>query len=417
LLGSLASARLAAQKESSSLGALAYVQADGLWLRDLPGGQPRRIAAGGKIASPSFSPSGQWIFFKMGGSLHVVSREGGQAARLQGGEAEWRPDRDDLVVEQPNGLSACNAATGWKQAEWSIPGAELPALFSPDNTEIAYAGHVVIRGTRVGRLCCTGVGNPHTPLRAVVSEPGSAIIPYRWMPDGELLYWRDPDFSASFLADGLELFRVPAHGPGGTPRSLGIWTLVNRDFVSLAPGGDALAVSAGRWRDVCDNKRIARIQWPSGEVRYLTGERIAAVAPACSPDGKWIAYSAAPAVPNGCGGGEAMRRSLARRRIWVVQADGNAGPIALTRDERYRDEEPQWSWDGRHILFCRIDDARVQTVWLMGSDGAGAVQVAGPLDAGNGDDPDLAWFGYYGTIDWKSRIDWHGARVPPGKPA
>ena len=154
-----------------------------------------------------------------------------------------------------------------------------------------------------------------------------------------------PNFSESAESGGLELFRVPVHPPAAKPRSLGVSTLVHTDFLSLAPGGDALAVTAGDDRDACHNKRIARIGWPSGELRFLNGEHIAAVTPAWSPDGKQIAYSAAPAVPNGCGGGSLMRRSLALRRIWTIPSSGAALRTALSHDQRYRDEHPQWSSD------------------------------------------------------------------------
>jgi hypothetical protein len=85
-------------------------------------------------------------------------------------------------------------------------------------------------------------------------------------------------------------------------------------------------------------------------------------------------------------------------------ASSNPAPVRLTNDPRYRDEEPQWSADGSHLLFCRIDEESNQTVWLMQSDGTDLRQVAGPLDPDDADDPGLAWFGYYGTIDWPARL-------------
>lgn len=411
LLAPLVPALLPAQFDTGPCGTLVYVQAKGLFVRKLPAGRARRIASGGRIAFPSFSPTGRWIVYQAGEILRVVRSDGGAAAQLEGSGARWWPDRDHLLVEQRAGLSVFTVAKGWGKPEWSIAGGKLPAMFSSDGAEIAYADEAQIGGARSGRLCCVSARKPAGPPRIVLTEPGNAIIPCCWMPtSGELLYWRDTDFSASVLADGLELFRVSARGRAEAPRPLGISSLVNEEFLSIAPGNGAAAVTAGWGRDVCDQKRIARVEWPGGEVRYLTDERTAAVSPSWSPDGRWIAYSAAPAVPRGCGGGETMRRALAKRRIWKMSATGEARPAAVTSDEMYRDERPLWSSDGRHILFCRIDENSAQTVWLMRSDGAGAIQVAGPVD-GNADHPALAWFGYYGTINWKSRVDWHNVRA------
>ena len=411
LMAPFGPALLRAQFDAGPCGTLVYVQTKGLFVRNLPAGRPRRIASGEKIAFPSFSPSGRWVLYKAGEIFHAVPSDGGAAARLEGSGAKWWPDRDDLLIEQPTGLSVFTAANGWDKPQWSVPGGKLPAIFSPDGAEIAYADQAQIGGVRSGRLCCVSARKPAGPPRIAITEPGSAIIPCCWMStSGELLYWLDTSFSASILADGLELFRVPTRGRARAARPLGVSSLVNGEFLSIAPDNGAVAVTAGLGRDVCDRKRIARVEWPSGDMRYLTDERTAAVSPAWSPAGRWIAYSAAPAVPSGCGGGEAMRRALAKRRIWKMQATGNASAAALTSDERYRDERPQWSPDGRHILFCRIDESSTQTVWLIRSDGTGATQVAGPLD-GNVDDPALAWFGYYGTINWKSCIDWHHWRA------
>ena len=74
--------------------------------------------------------------------------------------------------------------------------------------------------------------------------------------------------------------------------------------------------------------------------------------------------------------------------------------MKLTGDSRYRDEEPVWSADGQHILFCRMAHDNSKTLWLMGADGTDAVQLAGPL--GGVDD---SWFGYYGYISWRDAFD------------
>lgn len=265
LLGALGSGWVAAQQQVQSLGTLAYVQADGLWVRDLPDGRPRKVAAGMTMASPRFSPSGRWVLFSSEQILQVVSREGGPPSQIDGGRGQWWPDRDDLLVEQSTGLSVFTATNGWRAPAWSIPAGRLPAVFSPDVTEMAYADEAQIGGERTGRLLYVRATSGGSP-QAVVTERGNAIFPCHWMPgDGELLYWLDPDFSGSAASSGLELFRVPVHTAAAKPRSLGVSTLVHMDFLSLAPSGGALAVAAGEDRDACDDKRIARIAWPGGE--------------------------------------------------------------------------------------------------------------------------------------------------------
>ena len=61
-----------------------------------------------------------------------------------------------------------------------------------------------------------------------------------------------------------------------------------------------------------------------------------------------------------------------------------------------------WSADGRHILFARIDRGSNQTLWLMDVESPRPIQVAGPLCTA-----DETWFGYYGYIDWRTKVDWY----------
>src|ERR1700680_4738479 len=60
LLSACASA-LCSRAADRSLGTIAYLQADGLWVRDLPDGRPRKVSKGAK--APCFSPSGEWVAF------------------------------------------------------------------------------------------------------------------------------------------------------------------------------------------------------------------------------------------------------------------------------------------------------------------------------------------------------------------
>jgi dipeptidyl aminopeptidase/acylaminoacyl peptidase len=376
----------------------------------MPNGRPYRVVSGARLASPRFSPSGKWISYFRAGVLHVVSIDGGTNVSLGGSAARgchWSPARDELLVDSPAGLNVFTAGSRWHRAMRTIAGASLPVVFSPDATEIVY-GDASINGRgpggepmRTGRLCRLALQTPDSRPKVLGSEYLAGKIPCVWSRNGEyIVFWNDPDFSASVMADGLELFRIPA--AGGPAQSLGISTLVHDDMLSFSPAQDKLAVSAGGGRNQWDKKRIAVIDLETAASTYLTPGSMAAVSPAWSPDGTAIAYSAAPGPIAGSsvGGGEPARRLLASRRIWVADAKGADAPRALTGDSRYRDEAPAWSADGQHILFCRMTNDDRKTLWLMGAHGTDAVQVAGPLQS-----VDDSWFGYYGYISWRDAFD------------
>jgi dipeptidyl aminopeptidase/acylaminoacyl peptidase len=360
----LACAAARTRAASSDLGAIAYVQADGLWVRSLPDGAPKKLL-GTAAERPQFSPSGEWIVYNGG----VIRAAGGAAYKLPNRAAVWLPKRDALAIETDTGVALFDARNNWSAPSLVRKGAGL-GVFSPDGSVSRYL-------------------------------MGSA--PYAWTRDSRyILYWEDPDFSASVQADGLELFRIPAGG--GKAESLGVSTLVRQDLLSLAPIGNQLAVTAGKGRETWTEKRIAAVDLDTLALHYLTGSEMAAVAPAWSPDGKQIAYSAAKSV--GHIGGAPAKAALDQRRIWTVSASGPAVPRQLTSDPRYRDEEPLWSADGASLLFCRMDSAGAGALWLMGSAGEHPVRVSGALDLKRLPSGE-AWFGFYGYIDWRRTFDWH----------
>jgi Tol biopolymer transport system component len=412
--------------EPGPLGTVAFTQPDGLWIRHLPDGPHKRLVSGTKIASPRFSPSGQWITCLQDDALHVVSIDGGQNVKsgdvdrenVQPG-GQWWTGRDALLVNSASGLEIFTAAGGFRQASREIKGASLPVLFSPDGKQMVYGNELEVgRGPggepmRSGRLCRLALETPDSQPEVLVSNYLSGQVLCAWSRAGEyVIFWDDPDFSASAVADGLELYRVSA--AGGSRQSMGVFTPVHDDMVSLSPAQDKLALVAGGGRNQWEEKRIAVVNLAGAFTRgaaisYLTDESTAAACPSWSPAGERIAFSAAPGPGTRqahIGGGEPARRLLAKRRIWTADASGMSAPTPLTSDARYRDEEPMWSADGKHILFCRIDRANNKTLWLMAADGGNAAQVAELYT-----DPGLlgvdgAWFGYYGYIDWRNMVDW-----------
>ncbi len=249
---------------------------------------------------------------------------------------------------------------------------------------------------RTGRLCRIALDQPDRQPNVLLAKYLSGLMPCAWPRDGKYVLFReDPDFSASVAADGLELFRIPS--AGGAAVSLKISSLVHDDMISLSPDGTLLAVSAGGGRMEWEEKRIAVIDSRTATLRYLTDRNMVAVCPAWSPGGDRIAFASAPGSSANIGGGEEAKRLLARRRIWVSGISAGSVSRQLTHDDRFRDEEPMWSADGRYLLFCRVGGSGAMTLWLMNAEGGDLQQAAGPLyiDPGNlGENG--SWFGYYG---------------------
>ncbi|HTX37997.1 MAG TPA: hypothetical protein VME43_23365 [Bryobacteraceae bacterium] len=407
LLGAIGAGWVAGQESGRAGDTLAYGAAGSLWILDLPDGRARQVASGAGIASPRISPSGQWIAYHQGERAQVVAREGGAPAGLGTGAAQWRFGRDELLMEEENGLSVFSAANGWASPVRWFPDAALPVVFSPDGGVMVYPRRTPAEN---GLLCRVDAGAA-LPAKTILARAGDGLIPYAWLggATGDALwYWVDPDFSGSAESDGLELFRIPASG--GTPRSLGLTTLVHDDFLALSPAGDRLAVTVGGDRRSWHNKRIALIDLASGAVHDLTSDDTVGICPAWSPDGTRVAFTALPQDASELWGGEPARQFLAKRRIWVANATGSSPPARLTGDDRYRDEQPAFLADGRHILFCRIangpHDSNAQSIWQMDDHGGGMTQIAGPLQANQTFEGE-SWFGYYGTIDWGASMDLH----------
>jgi Tol biopolymer transport system component len=400
---SACAAALPGRAANPGLGTIAYLQADGLWVRSLPDGPRHKVAESAK--NPRFSPSGEWIAFTGG----VVPADGTARAALPPGRNVWLPRQDVLAVETEGGFSLFSPQNGWSAPTVRRTGAGL-GVFNAEGSQLAFC-QAVRTGTgpgaepvRNGELRVATISA--TESRSLLSRHLILPMAYAWTRDSRyVLYWEDPDFSASLMADGLALFRVPA--AGGAAQPLGVTTLVHEDLLALSPTSNKLAVTAGGGREIYERKRIAIIDLDSLAIRYVTGTSTSAMAPAWSQDGRRIAYVQAPAPPTPgpqySTDNVTARPYMAQRRIWIADASGAIPPYPITADVRYRDEEPLWSADGTHILIGRLDASGTRTLWLMGAAGENPVQVSDALLQ----EDRYSWAGYYGYIDWRSAFDWH----------
>ncbi|MBX6772609.1 MAG: PD40 domain-containing protein [Chloroflexi bacterium] len=394
------------------LGSIAYIQGGNLWVKDLPDGPARQLTRGGGIDTPRWSPSGEWIAFRAGGQLQVVRRAGTDLHVVETGPTgafAWSPVTDSLAYITRGGLVVATA-DGARRREIIPPSNAVEAgvqsfAWSPDGSMLAFSdvtilqpaqnGQPPVRAARIVRVRADGSDTQE--VYSAGRPASSGLLVAGWAPDGAfILFWTVPGFSASLLADGAPLLMVPA--AGGTPVQLTGAMLAHPDLLDWSPASRQLAIVDGGGRETWSSKFIA-LGRPSAPLRRVTGPGQAVLFPSWSPDGRQIAFTSGSAAP-GLPGGDPALRAMAGRRIWVMAADGS-GQHPLTTDPRYRDEHPEWSANGRAILFARLEGDQA-SVWLMDADGAHPRRVIDELGPGPG------VFGTYGLLDWGRFYDWTG---------
>jgi TolB protein len=225
-----------------------------------------------------------------------------------------------------------------------------------------------------------------------------------WSPDGTKLAFYDVGGIYTINADGSGERRVPT-------------TTGSDQWPSWSPDGTRLAVRNGEGTDGID---IVNVDG-SGRRRLVIGR---SGWPAWSPDGTRIAYSAGRElhVVNADGGGRRKLthggfddapswspdgRSIAYRHndtIAVITVDGgdprplaSPGGTALANPNgqganklaagRGSPATPQWSPDGRKIVYALYLTGEACSIWIMNADGSGQT----PLTDSRTCDHDPAW--------------------------
>ncbi len=397
-----APAQSTAPPAPGGLGTLAYIHQGDLWVRDLPAGAPRRLTSHGRASRPRWSPSGEWISF-CGDSTLYIARADGADARIAGpcAEAAWSPVADRLLHHDGRGMRITapgpwrSRSVGGDSAVWSGDGDALAVSsvrMLPHQTD----GGLPLRSAELRRSPSDGGAARLLASGAAADED---ILPAGWA-GSTILFWANPLFSASLLADGAPLRAAPTDQ--GAPRELLPSMLAHPDFLDTAPDGARIAATSGGGRASWSDKQIVAVDLASGAQVALSDPRLAAVTPVWAPDGQRVAYAAAPAAPADSSDTQAQR-ALAQRHIWSARADGTERR-RLTDDPAYRDERPRWSADGLSILFARLDQYGQASVWLMQADGSGLALVANNLtiDQDNPGQPD-----YFGYIPWDNAFAWH----------
>jgi Tol biopolymer transport system component len=200
------------------------------------------------------------------------------------------------------------------------------------------------------------------------TEDQEGIVLGSWSPNARyLLFWTDPYFSASVLADGTPLWildteRGQANLITGQPPLGEDSALLTPRYQSWAPDSSALVVTAGNYRSAQINKWLLRYEPATQQATVLISktEQLPGIV-AWSPDGKLIAYAAVPAAetsPETADLTSFENPAIAGRRIYLLNP--KTGAHWQLNDTEIFQDAPRWSEDGLTLFFVqRADDTAI----------------------------------------------------------
>ncbi len=427
---------------SIDLGQLAYVQGGDIWIIPLldEAARPRRLTTDGYNREPRWSPSGKWLAYRkerpvaisgpsmstQGSNLSVVRR---QVWVMQADGTGNRPLNQGQSVEvfawSPQGDRLAYASSGGGLYIINADGTDLISLITPDIS-------VSLGEQQIGRISWRPDGRSiayewriqpisrpmvRQELRIVSVEDGAPLAIYNadilsrsevvlagWSSRGnEMLFVQDRSgetYGISPLGSG-QLYALPVglqQATAAAPQQVDYAEILPyADFVAPNPPlpfrqeREAVALVAGQNQGTWTDKRI------KSAGQFVTGEDLAAISPAWSPQGNRLAFAAMPDVGDPSDGKLTI---LLPRRIYTANAVGDPQLHALTNLDAYRDERPLWSSDGNYLLFARFDAKSRASLWVISSGGGVPRQVVDELTPAP--DP-LESFGH---VSWDAYYDW-----------
>jgi Tol biopolymer transport system component len=328
-----------------------------LWMRDLESGASHAIPGTDEPESPTFSPDGRWIVFRMGvrAALAKVSVGGGAVDAMYPLTSYSRVTfltNDSLV------FSASSAGTVWGHLfsgslaggtprpfllndSTGVSSTQTQPALAPDGKTLFFTSASAGRNT--GRVIAWATRSERVAVRTDVQA--NTILGYS---AGHVIYAND---AGAIMAVPFDL---ASHRVAGQPVSTGESAMMDvySAKAALSESGDMVfAVGGGPVRpllvDRTGAKPLMTAERAIGDARY-------------SPDGTRIAFSI---------------RDAGRTDIWVYTVS-SGGLDRITAVGSINDRV-EWSPDGRRVVF-RSDREGVTSLWWQSVDGSSPAERITP---------------------------------------
>jgi len=380
-------------------GRVAYVVDGNLFIKELPDGEPRQITNENNVHRPEWSPTGESLAYSTEDPVRAVGDTKAWITNAATGETReagfppvWAPNRDYLIEPgEEFGVMTVTTADGQliRRIERGL---------RPYRVEWTADGEAVIY-IHFERLADfeDGVGIRVLNLNSGTDELLFTVFDrpsfLRWSSDGQYLFFGDGDAFKFLSVESGEVDEVEF------PLVLDSGDQIQR------PGGSSILAVETTLDALWGGKRIGLLEPEDGSFAYLTNPEVAAIHPRWSPDGQQIAYEANPDrsdAPSPTAPDE-VEALLEDRHIWIMDADGS-NQRQVTADPRYRDEDPEWTADGEHLLFARVDlefPDNDPSLWLLNVSTGNLTQLVEAMSYSPQRESLLPeGTSFLGTVDW-----------------
>jgi len=261
----------------------------------------------------------------------TTGRKIGPAAR---GRIAFSDDVEDIYVINADGSDLAKVT--------SHAGNDFDPSWSPDGRRIAF------RSERDGNNEIYVMSADGSDERNVSNYPGDDWGP-AWSRDGKKIA-----FNSNRDGPDLHLYVVNPDGSGLERIGGDIWV----EYPAWSPDGGRIAFMAQTWESG-DNYEIYVMNAHGSGLRRLTNAPGSDGHPAWSPDGTRIAFDSERNSP---------REGELGDRIYVMNADGSRQRQLTKTFGKY----PDWSPDGRHIVFSG------DRLYIVNADGSKLTALATP---------------------------------------